>query len=903
MDALYNPPLTSDSQEKDAVAELRDYQEDLLQQVESALDADRKARVMMQLPTGGGKTVIAGELLRRRLTNGRKAVWLTHRKELGDQTRAMLTEHGVSATFVRRDWDKDTDAPAVSGGVVILTAQTVALRTDKMEVWSAYSPDDLMVIDEAHHATAKGWAQAMEQWPGQALGMTATPWRLSEKEGFDHLFGELICGPQVADLQSDGWLCGARVQTPPSDRRILGGVIARTRDYTESGIELANAGRDVMTVGALRYWQEHARARQTIVYAVSVDHARNLVDIFNDAGATAEAILSETDPVERDKTIEAFRVGKLMALVNVAVATEGFDLPDASCVVITRPTESLALFMQMVGRGLRPKDGGGDCLILDLAANSLVHGLPNKRREWSLKPRSERPSGEAPMDQCDVCATEIYLAQHNCSQCGAALGKECGRCGKWRAWRSWAFENHCGDAHELVCDYCHIDAHIQAHLPVIPPLDELNDLVDEEDDGMKPQINNEIKGDLADRLTALLGELLEQERQAVVGGDEARKEELAQSIRTHERLLNDEDTLDSIFKSYADSLPEEQRPQNRPQWSRMFSKWEEDLQEKLAAWRNELDGIEDKPIDKELIFGNAQGTVISLLSSKARDIGLLPSKGGHSALISSDTEPSDDWILISSAITNAAIKGRKPMKLQTPGGEEIKVKSWSGLLVEVAEWLIREDRLSVRRIALGPRRYLINDVPEHKSGAHFPRSKILSNGLFMDTNHTAKQICDRVEELSQHGDAPGRFHMRLTGARSAGSLRDAKNTMPDSLTDTSSDWILISSSVRNTAIRGRKPKTLRTPDGQEVQINHWTDLLIEVTEWIIRAGRLPEWSILASTGKQAIVDLKDTGFSKARRLSNGLYLETHLNSIQLMYRAAWFIQISDPHMQFHVRVS
>ena len=178
--------------------ELRPYQRDLLQQVQTALAADTKARVMMQLPTGGGKTIIAGALLADWLTDGRKAVWLTHRRELAEQTCRMLTDAHVSA-ITNLKWTPGTDAPAMSSGTVILMAQTVSRRTDGMEIWNGYNADDLMVIDEAHHAAAEGWERAMKQRPGRIVGMTATPWRLSRKEEFDHLFDELLCGSDLPD--------------------------------------------------------------------------------------------------------------------------------------------------------------------------------------------------------------------------------------------------------------------------------------------------------------------------------------------------------------------------------------------------------------------------------------------------------------------------------------------------------------------------------------------------------------------------------------------------------------------------------------------------------------------------------------------------------------------------------
>ena len=601
--------------------ELRPYQRDLLQQVQTALAADTKARVMMQLPTGGGKTVIAGALLDDWLTDGRKAVWLTHRRELAEQTCRMLTDAHISAmTDVK--WTPGTDAPAMSGGAVILMAQTVSRRTDGMEVWNGYNADDLMVIDEAHHAAAEGWERAMKQWPGRIIGMTATPWRLSKKEGFDHLFDELLCGPQVADLQAADWLCDAQTLLPPPEQRIIGGEVDHTGDYTELGIERANRS-DVMTAGVLNFWQKDFGDRPTIAYAVSVDHAHNLASVFNDAGIPAAVILGDTSSEERNKAIAGFREGTLKVLVNVVVATEGFDLPDASCIVIARPTMSLALYLQMVGRGLRPKDDGRDCLILDLAANSEKHGLPEEHRKWSLEPRGIESPGEAPVVWCPQCETVSPATSHHCRGCGDAFGKDCNRCGKWRAWKRWQFENHCGDDHELVCDLCHIDAHIQAHLPVTKPLDELIDIYPPEDE-MLSHDYPEVNGEPANRLAGLLKELLEQERRSVTGASGDRQRELLEKIKRRETELNDDDEVDTLFERHIAASPETERPKNRPQERRMFVDWEDRLKSELTDWKDELDELENQPIDKQLIFNSAKNKAMSLLQREARAADLLP---------------------------------------------------------------------------------------------------------------------------------------------------------------------------------------------------------------------------------------------------------------------------------------
>ena len=454
------------------MVELHPYQRDLLQQAERAL-APPKARVMLQLPTGGGKTRIAAALLAGWVRSGCKAAWLTHRRELSAQTRDALNDNGVWAanTLV---WGIDDPAPSATEGVVIEMVQTVSRRNNYRSVWDEYGPKDLLVIDEAHHAPARGWERTIRQWPGPAIGLTATPWRIEKNLGFDHLFNHLILGPQISYLQSKGYLAEAKLLIPDSDGIIIGGRLNSKGEYIEREIELANQGHPgVMTAGALEFWQRHAQGRQTIIYAVSVRHAENLAAVFNNAGVRAGVILGATNQKgpERDRNIRQFSDGDLKVLVNVDVATEGFDLPDASCVVLARPTMSLALYLQMVGRGLRPKRDGGNCLILDLAGNVKRHGFPDDEREWSLEPRGQQGYGEPPpVVRCPDCEGVSPAASHSCQFCEYSFGKSCQRCGQWRAWERWSAEADCGSVHDLVCDSCHLDAHRMAKLPVFGKL-------------------------------------------------------------------------------------------------------------------------------------------------------------------------------------------------------------------------------------------------------------------------------------------------------------------------------------------------------------------------------------------------------------------------------------------------
>ncbi len=550
--------------------ELRDYQQDLLERVKGTL-ADPTVKTMMQLPTGGGKTRIAGELLSGWLEDGRKAVWLTHREELARQTEDRLREAGITATCDMQ-WKSVTNAPMLPNGVVILMAQTVGHRNARADVWDDYNSRDLMIIDEAHHATADGWARAINQWPGPVLGMTATPWRLSLKEGFDHLFDELHCGLQVKALQSGGSLCRARVLSPPKEEQVQEGRVDYTMgDYSPSSIELANKGHDIWTVGALRFWQEHGEERQTVVYAVSVGHAKNLLATFTDAGIRAGVLLNkkETSSTERAELIDRFQNGDVRVLINVTVATEGFDLPDAACVVLTRPTMSLSLYLQMVGRGLRPKKDGGDCVILDLAGNSLRHGLPEEEREWSLKPRGSNSSGIAPVVWCEECSGISPAASHVCNHCGTPLGKDCERCGKWRATRRWAMADGHAHQHDVVCDFCHLDAHVAANLPKDRELKEV-------------------------AIDSLLFTLVDEMVRRNLTDDDTRRNELRELIAQRKQENSDNTVLDNLFDAYISSLPVEEKPASNREIGAKLNYWETRRQEELDQWNEELSNLKSK---------------------------------------------------------------------------------------------------------------------------------------------------------------------------------------------------------------------------------------------------------------------------------------------------------------------
>ena len=601
-------------------------------------------------------------------------------------------------------------------------------------------------------------------------------------EGFDHLFGELHSGPQVKQLQCWGWLCQARMLMPQPEDIIRGGNITGTGDFNESGILNANRDHpDVMTAGAVRFWQIHGSTRQTIVYAISKDHARNLTAVFNAAEIPTANILDDTPPQERERAIEAFRNRTLRILVNVAIATEGFDLPDASCVVLTRPTMSLGLYLQMVGRGLRPKSDGGDCLILDLAGNAEIHGLPDENRQWSLYPRGNETDGDAPVVRCEKCDGVSPAASHFCNYCQAPFGKDCLRCGKWRAFERWSYETHCADLHELVCDYCHYDAHIQGQLPVTDELRKLTELEDPEDEDMVIELDDSSDEEMAIELdldgSSFLRSLLEEERRRIYGGAEERKNELRSFISARESELADDDKMNKTFEDYLVTLPLWERPKRGPRMYRLYMEWEGDIRAQLAANRDELAKLEAQQVDKQLIVKNARTRLLQFFEAEARDIGLLPQEsiretlqGWQGAAYSSPVPAhSGEWITFVQLANLENVSGKliEGQLLRVPDGKEIPINSWSDLLLKTTEWLIEQglltDRICPFRFESMRSKYLINLEPVHPTGRKFDSSRRLSNGLYLECNYSSVTIallCHRL--VNVFAQDPTQFHVRLS---------------------------------------------------------------------------------------------------------------------------------------------
>ena len=357
--------------------QLRDYQASLTSSIFDSLSHHQ--RVIAQLPTGGGKTICFSYIANEFVQMGARVLVLAHRQELLTQAAGKLTAlTGMPVGMVKAGVKPDYQSQ-----IQVASVQSLVRRLDKLPA------PDLIIVDEAHHATAKTYTKILDAYPKTfVLGVTATPTRCDGK-GFDHLFNELICGPSVAELMKQGYLSPYRLfadANPMSTR----GVRKQGGDYSVS--DLARENDPIKLSGNLvKSYRQHADGLKNIVFALNVEHSKAIVERYQSEGIPAAHLDGTSTDEERTKTLEAFRCGNIKVLSNVGLFGEGFDVPSIEAVQIARPTQSLALHLQMLGRGLRPAEGKSHAVFIDHTGNWWNHGLPDEDREWSLTTPPKKP--------------------------------------------------------------------------------------------------------------------------------------------------------------------------------------------------------------------------------------------------------------------------------------------------------------------------------------------------------------------------------------------------------------------------------------------------------------------------------------------------------------------------------
>lgn len=366
--------------------ELRDYQADLVERIRDAMREHR--RVLGVAPTGSGKTVIFSHIAYNVARKSRRAIILAHRREIVDQISDALGRFDLRHGRIQPGFTPTSDA------VQVAMVQTIARRLHRIP------EPDLLVIDESHHAVAGQWANVAAAWPNaRILGVTATPERLDGR-GLGNAFDVLVEGPTTADLIERGFLADFDYFAPPPAAD-FSGIATRAGDYAID--QLADAmDKATVTGDAVDHYRKHLGGAPAIAFCVTVAHAEHVAGQFRAAGFRAASIDGKLDPGERARRVAAIGSGDLQVLASCDLISEGFDVPAVAGAILLRRTKSLSLYLQQVGRAIRPKLDGSRAVILDHAGNVNLHGSPKTPRLWSLHAK-KRKTRELSVRQCKVC--------------------------------------------------------------------------------------------------------------------------------------------------------------------------------------------------------------------------------------------------------------------------------------------------------------------------------------------------------------------------------------------------------------------------------------------------------------------------------------------------------------------
>jgi len=352
--------------------QLRPYQIQAIEQTLAKLAIDDS--VMLQLSTGGGKTVIMGEIVRRCVLKNYPVLILAHREELLTQPQdKFFHQFGIYSGIIQGGRPKQLSLPVQIASVATFVGMVRKGFQKQFKV---------IIVDEAHHCEAETYIEIIEAYPGAKLiGLTATPYRL-DGTGFTERFKSLVQVITVKELESQGFLIPADMFVNKMD---TSGLKVKKGEYDAAQVGAMLSEYQVLA-DMVQSWRDHANGKKTICFASTIEQSNLIVEYFNTCGIPSAHV--DGSSKNREQIFKDLKSGKILMVSNVGIATEGFDEPSVECVMLLRKTKSLSLYLQMVGRGSRPftnKTTGVKkevYTLLDFADNWVEHGLPNDEIDW-----------------------------------------------------------------------------------------------------------------------------------------------------------------------------------------------------------------------------------------------------------------------------------------------------------------------------------------------------------------------------------------------------------------------------------------------------------------------------------------------------------------------------------------
>lgn len=390
---------------------LRSYQSDIINQCRDLMKSGVKS-LIVTAPTGSGKTLLTAHMIKTAASKGMGSWFVVHRRELVKQSIKAFHGEGVKFGVIASGFQADTRY-----SVQIASIQTLARRH------SRFKAPKLIVWDESHHISAGTWSKLYSYYPDAFhIGLTATPSRL-DGSGLDKYFKSMVKGPSVAWLIENKFLSPYKLYAPSYIN--TDSLHVRMGDYVKSELS-AIVDKPTITGDAIAHYKKLASGKRAVVFAVSVEHSKHIVEQFLASGIPAEHVDGKTPTEERDAAIKRFTDGETKILSNVELFGEGFDLPAIEAAILLRPTQSIVLFLQQIGRTLRVSPGKDHAIILDHAGNCQRHGLPDEEREWDLKGRKNKGRAKNASGSVKICP-HCFAAQpaglEKCNFCNFIFDK------------------------------------------------------------------------------------------------------------------------------------------------------------------------------------------------------------------------------------------------------------------------------------------------------------------------------------------------------------------------------------------------------------------------------------------------------------------------------------------------
>lgn len=384
-----------------------------------AVGARKRKAIIIQAPTGFGKTGIAALFCEAALRKSRCVLFIADRKKLIRQAQHKLADFGVRSGIIMSGHRIE-----LVYSVQVASVQTLVRRLGQF----AFKPD-LIIIDECHRSNGDSFKRIIEYWPDAVkIGLTATPCRTDGTGlgvGHGGIFEEIIPTAAVRELIDDGTLCPYRYFLP--ELMDTSGLHVKRGEIDTQEFDARMDSKPTIVGDFIAYWLAHAKGRPTLTFASSITEAGRLCAAANAAGIRAIAIDADNQDQDGDSALAGLSGGTVDMVILVGCWVEGMDCPEVSCIALMTYTASLTKFMQMIGRGFRYLPGKV-MMVIDHMGNAgrMVngefvpkHGLPDQDREWSLEGTKRGNSAEKPqpLRQCPQCQI-VHTPAPRCPECG-----------------------------------------------------------------------------------------------------------------------------------------------------------------------------------------------------------------------------------------------------------------------------------------------------------------------------------------------------------------------------------------------------------------------------------------------------------------------------------------------------